>query len=135
MAKKRDMSRILVVDDDLLVRQSMGRMLNFLGYEAKLAGNAEEALNLFKKNRFDLVITDYAMPGMNGEELAETIKGLEPGQPVLMISGFTEHLLANSGLRGVDLVVGKPFELGELRRAVSQLCEDWDEPQMVEAAD
>ena len=112
----------------------MGRMLEFLGYEVELAESGEEALNFFEKCQFSLVIADYAMPGMNGDALAEAIKRLVPEQRVLLVSGFVEHLLENSGLNGVDLVIGKPFELGELRRVVSELCADWDEPQLAEAA-
>jgi CheY-like chemotaxis protein len=134
MAKKRKMSRILLVDDEPVVANSVGRMLSSLGYKVELAAGAQEALNTFKEKRFDLVIADYALPGMRGDALAEAIKQLEPGQPVLLISGFVEHLLENSGLNGVDLVIGKPFELGALKRALSELCEDWDEPKMAGAA-
>jgi CheY-like chemotaxis protein len=109
-------------------------MLNFLGYEVNLAASAQEALDIFEKDRFDLVIADYAMPGMNGDALADSIKRLAPEQPFLLVSGFVEHLLENSSLTGVDLVIGKPFELGQLRRAVAELCEDWDKPQVAEAA-
>jgi CheY-like chemotaxis protein len=109
-------------------------MLSFLGYQVDMTTSGHEALDRFEEHRYDLVIADYAMPGMNGDALAEAIKRLVPEQPVLLVSGFVEHLLENSGLNGVDLVIGKPFELGELKRAVSELCEDQDEPRVAQAA-
>ena len=121
MAKQKKMNRILLVDDEPVVGESIGCMLNFLGYEVKLASGAQEALNNFKNHAFDLVITDYGLPGMKGDALAEAIKQLNPEQPVLLVSGFAEHL-ATSGLNAADMVIGKPFELGELKRAVSELC-------------
>ena len=130
MPKRKKIRRILLVDDEWVVRQSTSRMLNFLGYKVEVATSGAEALKLFEADRFDLVIADYAMPGMNGDALAETIKRLVPEQPVLLVSGFVEHLLENSGLNGVDLVIGKPFELGALKRAISELCEEQDEPQV-----
>lgn len=134
MAKRKRISRILLVDDEWVVRQSTSRMLNFLGYKVDVATSGPEALDLFKEGRFDLVIADYAMPGMKGDALAEAIKRRAPEQPVLLISGFVDHLLEDSGLNGVDLVIGKPFELGELKHAVSELCQDRDEPQVAQAA-
>ena len=134
MTKQKKIGRILLVDDDLVVRQSTSRMLNFMGYEVDVATSGLEALKLFETDRFDLVISDYTMPGMNGDALAEAIKRLAPAQPVLLVSGFVDHLLENSGLNGVDLVIGKPFELGELKRAISELCQEQDKPQVAEAA-
>ena len=134
MPKQKKARRILLVDDEWVVGQSTSRMLNFLGYEVEMAATGQGALDVFEEHRYDLVIADYAMAGMKGDALAEAIKRRAPEQPVLLISGFVEHLLENSGLNGVDLVIGKPFELGELKRAVSELCEDRDEPQVAEAA-
>jgi CheY-like chemotaxis protein len=134
MARQKKTSRILLVDDEPVAGLSTSRMLSFLGYEVELATSAQEALKSFKKNRFHLVIADYAMPGMKGDALAEAIKRVAPEQPILLVSGFVEHVLENSGLSGVDLVIGKPFELGALRRAIAELCEDSDEPQVAEAA-
>src|SRR5215471_9439710 len=133
MPNNKKRSRILLVDDEPIVGESISSMLTFLGYEVELAGSAQKALNVFKKNRFDLVITDYTLPGMKGDALGEAIKKLEPELPVLLVSGFVEHFPENRGLNGVDLVIAKPFELGELKRAVSELCQDWDEPEVAKA--
>lgn len=122
------LGRILLVDDEPLVRESIARMLSFLGYQVVSAASATEALNWLAKQPFDLVITDYAMPDMNGDVLGARMKSLNPGQPVLLISGYVEHLLTKSSLSGVDVVIGKPFEIGELRRALDVLCKPQEQP-------
>ena len=83
------------------------------------AGNGQEALDLFAPERFDLVITDYVMPLMKGDELARNIKRLAPSEPILMITGSATEL---GGIRAsVDAVLNKPFAFEDLRQAVAQL--------------
>ena len=83
------------------------------------AGNGREALDLFTPGRFDLVITDYLMPLMKGDELARNIKRLAPSEPILMITGSAGEL---DGLQvSADAVLKKPFGLEDLRQAVAQL--------------
>lgn len=114
--------RILVVDDEPLVCDSTKRILAHDGHEVVIAASGEEALALFQKGKFDLVITDYEMPAMKGDALAVAIKALAPQQPVLMITAYVEPLLTEgNSLTGVDLMVSKPFTLPELRQAVANL--------------
>jgi len=83
------------------------------------AGNGREALDLFRPDRFDLVITDYLMPLMKGDELARNIKRLAPSEPILMITGSAVEL---GGIQAsADAVLNKPFGFEELRQAVAQL--------------
>ena len=83
------------------------------------ARNGQEALDLFTPDRFDLVITDYVMPLMKGDELARNIKRLAPSEPILMVTGSAGEL---DGIRGsVDAVLNKPFVFEDLRQAVAQL--------------
>jgi CheY-like chemotaxis protein len=114
--------RILVVDDEPLVCDSVRRMLAVDGHQVETVATGEAALTLFQKDSFDLIIVDYEMPGMNGDELAAAIKALNPNQPILMITAYPETL-ASSGnpLVGVELLLSKPFDLQELRDAVSKL--------------
>src|SRR5689334_19007314 len=108
--------RIIVVDDDPLVADSIGRMLLFDGHEVELALSAEEALALFSKKHFDLALVDYEMPGMKGDQLAKAIKAIAPGRPVVMFTGYVETVRATIGATSsVDVVLGKPFDLEELR--------------------
>lgn len=112
--------RILVVDDEPFVCDAVKMMLAFDGHDVVTTNDAREALSVFEKDRFDLVITDYAMPGMKGDELAAAIKARSPSQPVVMITAYAE-MLQSSGKKmpAVDYLVSKPFLLEHLREAIS----------------
>ena len=114
--------RILIVDDDPLVSDSVRVMLAVDGHVVETASNARAGLNLFQKGRFDLVILDYEMPGMNGDELAAAVKALDLNQRIVMITAYPE-LLAASGtpLVAVDLIIKKPFDLEDVRKIVTKL--------------
>src|SRR2546429_7926323 len=110
--------RILVVDDEALVCEAVKLMLKFDGHSVQTASNAEDALSLIEKEKFDIVITDFAMPTMKGDQLATEIKTRAPGQPVILITAFAEMLEASGNpLKGVDYVISKPFLLENLRQA------------------
>jgi ATP-dependent Lon protease len=115
--------RILVVDDEPLVCDAVKMMLSFDGHEVQTANNGKEALALMEKDQFDLVITDFEMPTMKGDELAAAIKARSPKQPVVMITAYAEMLqAAGNPLTGVDLVISKPFLLENLREAVAKVA-------------
>ena len=114
--------RILVVDDEPLVRDAIRCVLRFDGYSVEIAANGEEALALFQKSNFDLIITDYDMPGITGDQLAVAIKALQPLQPILMVSAHGEQLRSEShNLTVVDAILTKPFHIEELREAIACL--------------
>jgi CheY-like chemotaxis protein len=121
--------QILVVDDEPAVCGAIKMMLEHDGHEVQTANNGREALSLLEKSRFDLVITDYSMPEMRGDELAAAIKQRLPNQPVLMITAHAE-MLKSSGrpLAGVDFLLNKPFLLNELREAVAGVLPKSREP-------
>jgi two-component system response regulator PilR (NtrC family) len=112
--------RILVVDDEPFVCDAVKMMLAFDGHDVVTANDAKEALAVLDKDAFDLVITDFAMPGMKGDELAAAIKARSPRQPVVMITAYAE-MLQSSGksLPGVDFLISKPFLLEHLREAIA----------------
>lgn len=113
--------RILVVDDDPLVADSLRRMLEFDGHRVEVAGSGEQALALFAKGGFELTLLDYEMPGMKGDQLATALKALAPDHPVIMFTGYAEAVAtATAPLKGVDLILGKPFHLEDLRRALAR---------------
>jgi CheY-like chemotaxis protein len=115
--------RILVVDDEPFVCDAVKMMLNFDGHVVETANNGKEALALFDQGQFDLVITDFAMPSMKGDELAAAIKARAPNQPVVMITAYAEMLqTAGHPLKGVDAVISKPFLLENLREAIAKVC-------------
>lgn len=114
--------KILVVDDEPFVCDAVKMMLAFDGHDVQTANSGREALELFGKSKFDLVITDFAMPAMKGDELAVTIKSRVPGQPVIMITAYAEMLQSSGNpLPGVDCVISKPFLLENLREALRKV--------------
>ena len=112
---------ILVVDDEPLICDAVKMMLDFDGHIVETVGSAKDALETLQERKFDLVITDFQMPVMKGDELAAAIKARDPKQPVVMITGYAEMLqAAGNPLTGVDLVISKPFLLENLREAIAK---------------
>jgi CheY-like chemotaxis protein len=112
--------QILVVDDEPAVGDAIKMMLQFDGHAVQTANGSKEALSLLEKGKFDLIITDYSMPGMKGDELAAVIKKRLPHQPIIMITAYAEMLKSSSNpLPGVDFILSKPFSLEALREAIA----------------
>ena len=97
-------------------------MLEVDAHKVQTAGDAKEALGLYKKGKFDIVVTDWKMKEMNGVELADAIKAIDPKQPVVMITAHAE-ILQGSGtpLKSVDALVPKPFLQDDLRKAIAKV--------------
>jgi CheY-like chemotaxis protein len=111
--------RILLADDQQDVRELTKMLLGMDDHTVTEAANGREALALFTQEQFDLVITDYTMPLMKGDELARNIKRLAPSEPILMITGSARE---PEGIHGaVDALLEKPFSFEDLRRAVARL--------------
>ena len=111
--------RILLVDDQRPVRDAINLLLGLDEHAVIGAANGAEALALFQPGYFDLVITDFEMPQMKGDELAARIKQVSPSQPILMITAYAERL--DDADHSVDAVLNKPFQLEDLRRAIAAL--------------
>jgi two-component system cell cycle sensor histidine kinase/response regulator CckA len=117
-----DRGRVLVVEDEMQVREVAERFLRRAGYDVLTASDATSALaTLTSDGPFDLVITDSAMPGMRGEDLASQIRHIQPGLPVILMSGYTDSAKPASG--AVTAFIQKPFTmpalLAEVRRAIA----------------
>src|SRR5512137_1226199 len=114
--------RILIVDDEPLVCDAVKMMLDFDGHVVETACSAKDALAILAQRKFDVIITDFEMPQMKGDELAAAIKARDPKQPIVMITAYSEMLQASGNpLTGVDLVIGKPFLLENLREAIAKV--------------
>ena len=114
--------RILVVEDDDTIRGVVSKMLGRLGYEVSSADSAESGFALFLRNKFDLVITDFSMSGMNGINLAYSIKEKSPStQVVLMTGDEKEVVLSKIRDTAVDQALFKPFTLTEMDVTVQGL--------------
>ena len=122
--------RILLVDDEPFVCDAVKMMLTFDGHQVDTANGGKEALAMFEKVKYDVVITDYAMPSMKGDELATAIKQVAPGQPIVMVTAYAEMLRASTQpLTGVDFVISKPFLLENLREAIRKVTTTADSGQ------
>jgi CheY-like chemotaxis protein len=113
---------ILLVDDNrdgLLVRRSV---LEELGYGVSVARNGEEGLKLFESASFDVVVTDYRMPRMDGAELIQRIRKLNPNARIILLSGFVDPLGLTEESTGADVVIAKSSnEPAHLTRWVKRL--------------
>ncbi|MBD0272781.1 MAG: PAS domain-containing protein, partial [Acetobacteraceae bacterium] len=111
---------ILLVDDDHAVREVTASTLRELGHTVMEAGGGPAALDILNRpgQRVDLLVVDFAMPGMNGVEVARGARTARPGLPVLFVTGYAD-LSALAGT-GEDRIVQKPFRDGELERKVAR---------------
>ena len=117
------MPRILVVDDDAPIRESVRLALNTIGIEVVAVDSGERALEAFCRAAFDGAIVDLMMPGINGLETISALRARAPGLPVIVVSGAlvqdgssaSDLLRTASGLNGVA-TLAKPFRLSELLR-------------------
>ena len=112
--------RVLVVDDEPVSRGVLESYLASEGHSVVTANDAEQALGCFADKEFDLLITDYAMPGMNGVQLAAALREKYTGHSVILSTGFAAGSMGqNEEPAGVDFVLRKPVSRRELRRAIA----------------
>ncbi len=111
--------RILIADDEFGVREAIKLLLSIDEHTVTEAETGVAALDLFKKGTYDLVITDFEMPRMTGDELAIQIKKISPRQPVIMMTAYSEKLRGSGN--PVDAVLHKPFQFDELRQTMTAL--------------
>ena len=112
---------VLVVDDDAGVREVTATRLAEAGYAVREAASGLQALATLEADpQADLVVLDFAMPGMNGAEVAIEIRKRWPAMPVMFVTGFADTAaLAGAGAEGTDSIVLKPYRDGELELKVS----------------
>jgi CheY-like chemotaxis protein len=111
--------RILLVEDDPWARESIKLLLTIDRHEVVEAAGGTEAIELLKTRYFDLAIVDYFMPGMHGSQVALHLRHIAPSLPILMITGYLETL--GDSDKPVGAVIGKPFAIDALRRAIAKL--------------
>jgi len=109
--------RVLVVDDEATIRETLGAALSKLGHTFELADSVEAAIEILDGDRFDLVITDFHLPEKNGEHLARIVKRQDGEMPVLLISGDPPDKTA-----GFDHLLRKPFDVDSLKAALFEVC-------------
>jgi len=106
--------RILVVDDESLMRRVLRQALEIEGYAVAEASGGEDAIEMIREMSYDLVIMDIKMPGLNGFQTLEEVRKFSE-VPVIMLSGLGESAnISTALLTGADDFVKKPFHMGEL---------------------
>jgi two-component system response regulator FlrC len=112
---------ILVVEDDPSVADALRLLLTIDRHRVEIVGDGEKALARCQVGKFDLVITDLVMPGIDGLDLAGLIKSGAPEQPVILITAHAETIATTEKARmqRVDALLAKPFSQEQLREALS----------------
>lgn len=113
-------ARILVVEDNESIRSVVSKMLSRLGYDVSSVDSGENGLSVFLRNKFDLVLSDYDMPGMDGVALACSIKQYSPGIPVVIMTGGGRVNVISRKINAVDEVIERPFTLDVLDRTIQK---------------
>ncbi|GJD49519.1 Sensor histidine kinase RcsC [Methylobacterium crusticola] len=121
---------VLVVDDDSAVREITATLLAELGYAVREAGSGHAALAALDRDpEIDLMVVDFAMPGMNGAEVAHEARRRRPALPILFVTGYADTAaLMQTGQAGADRIVQKPFQDGELGRKVKAALRSGQRP-------
>jgi CheY-like chemotaxis protein len=114
-------ANVLVVEDDRLNRNLICKVLRNEGHRVVEASDRAEGLDLLYAQHFDLVITDFVMPRLNGLKFVEQLHPLQPRLPIIFISGYLSAISGKAILDNVAEVIPKPFELDVLRSTVQRL--------------
>jgi CheY-like chemotaxis protein len=114
--------KILIVDDNNDLRMVVAKMLSWLGYEVSSADSGENGLGLFCQDQFDIVLSDYEMPGMDGVALASSVKKTSPQTPVVIMTGAGRETVFSRKSSAVDEVISKPFTLAQIDETIQSLA-------------
>jgi CheY-like chemotaxis protein len=109
--------RVLIIDDEDLMRDTLAGMFTGAGYEVETAASGEEGIEKYRRERFDAVITDARMPGISGLVVARAIKDHDPKAHVVLLTGV-EHDPQELNAAGVDRVLMKPTRRAAILEAV-----------------
>jgi CheY-like chemotaxis protein len=115
-------AKILVVDDEAIVRRSITLLLEHDGHKVWPVDCGDAALAELTQRSFDLVITDFSMPGMKGDQLVAHIRRLIPTQPIILATAFVaDYEVFGQASGHVNAFLSKPFSLKELREAIERV--------------
>ncbi len=118
-------TRILIVDDAGPVVVLCVNVLQALGYAVKGANRGETAIDVLAKERFDLMVLDYKMPGMSGFDVYQQAKALYPDLAVVLVTGHgSPEVVTEANRLGFDSILLKPFTSDELRGTVEKVLAD-----------
>jgi CheY-like chemotaxis protein len=120
MSSKISKGRILVVDDEIELAQTIRDLLTFKNYEVEIAENGIEAQDLLNQKKYDLVISDINMPKMDGMQLLSFINEKYQNTPVIFLSGFSQYDLKTAQSLGARAILSKPVTTEDLFKMVEQ---------------
>ncbi|MEW6602187.1 MAG: response regulator [Nitrospirota bacterium] len=119
---KSKQRRILVVDDDILLLDTVNKGLSLRGYQCETATSATIALELLSKDSFDFMIIDIILPDMNGLELTAKVKRIRPDMTIIVITGHIEDFPYDQAIEaGASDFIKKPFSLKELLSRIQRV--------------
>ena len=128
MTELATQNRILVIDDEAMIRKLFKRFLERAGFEITCCSNGEDGIKAFGDDPADLVITDLSMPGMDGVEVIQELRQLDSEVPIFAISGDPngrhEESLAKAAELGAVSIMSKPVELKALRERIDAALSD-----------
>jgi two-component system nitrogen regulation response regulator GlnG len=112
--------KILVVDDEVLIRWFIEKALKDLGYQVETTSSSSEAIKMLEENDFNVLISDIVMPGTSGLELISQVQKLNKATSIIACSAFfTEDILEAFGKKGI-FALKKPFDQDELRQSLER---------------
>jgi DNA-binding NtrC family response regulator len=123
-AAAKPKARIVIVDDDPIVRDSLGQWFDSEGYQVETIASGREALRRIEGERWDLALLDIRMPGMDGMELQNRLREIDPALPVIIMTGYASVETAVQALKnGAYDYITKPFDPDELVHLVTKALE------------
>ena len=115
------MSRVLVVEDEVVAAQTIQTVLTVDGHKVDVAQNGEQGLAMFQASQYDLVLTDFKLGTMDGLELAAVIKQAAPATPIVLITAYAAKMEGMGKVSNIDLVLKKPFSVADLYDALLKI--------------
>jgi len=112
---------ILVVEDDNLFLWTLNCFLQKEGYDVFTAGNAESAIDVAQRQSFDIVISDFHLPGLNGRDLIKRIRAVQPATKTVLISAYQPEEIGNEDPNLLNAYLNKPIELKSLKKLLHDL--------------
>ena len=117
---KSEKTRVLIVEDDNLFLWTLMHFLEKEGYEVVPAASGEKAYEMVQEGFFDIVISDFHLPGLNGKELIRRVKSIQPATKTVLITAYQpEEMGKEEG--ALNAYLNKPIELGNLRKVLQEL--------------
>jgi DNA-binding response OmpR family regulator len=129
LSPQRKKNRILVVDDDPQIRESLRKVLSAEGYEVALAADGQEGIEQFSTERIDLLLLDLNLPGNSGWDLFGTLTYLNPVLPIIIITGRQNQQQLAAGA-GVGALMQKPLDVPRLVQTITELLAESAETRL-----